>query len=385
MITVSAALPVPETIVLRRVDDDTEECSGAFPCDFSINYSSLDDLEADIGNLDPYCIDVYMLGALYGELETTLANYTNIAQTSNYDADFNNYAKYMKRQVDPQLMHFMNVSEDNGEPNGLGNQYFNCEYNGSLDQTHIVYYDLVDREGFFGNLTASVGVEPDWVTLDGGLFLGAQQKPYYGKMPPCNVTPGWGYRCVWWQGFPVQVQEINVTDPREVMRKALPNIPNLQLSISITQLSIASGSFSGVIDDVVQTISTAVFTLSELVDHIYNVVNIGEKVAILDKKNRIEKILGGIFLALPFLGPLSGLGDVIEGFDALLSLAGTVANEGYDVYIGEISDESLGAIKYDALATSRRNMKSAEIKAFGDVFEAKLNQVDSIVSKCLRR
>lgn len=417
---------VPDDDPCGNVDDDSEECAGTFPCDFSINYSSLDDLEADIGKLDPYCVDFYMLGSLYGELEVALANYTNIAHTTNYDDDFKEYSKYMKAQVQPQLMYFMNISEVIGKPNGLGNQYFECTYNtlgrngsrtacpdeyiGSQDQTHIVYYDIVDREGFFGNLTANVGVEPDWVTLDGGLFLGTDQKPYYGNMPDCNVTPSWGYRCAWWQGFPIPAKEISITDPRDIMRKALPNIPNLQLSISLTQLSIASGGFDGVIDDVVQTISTAVFTLSELVDRIYNVVDIGEKVAAEDKKERILKIIGGVFLALPFLGPLSGLGDVIEGFDALLALAGTVANEGYDIYsmvqnpdsapvailsmllgfdagsaVGEISDESLGAVKYDSLAASRRGMKSAEIKGFGHVFEDKMNQVDSIVSKCLRR
>ncbi|OQD62083.1 hypothetical protein PENPOL_c014G01900 [Penicillium polonicum] len=407
-------------------DDDSDECSGTFPCDFSVNYSSLDDLEADLDKLDPYCVDVYMLGALYGELETTLANYTSIAHTTNYDEDFEEYAKYMKNQVLPQLMYFMNSSEIIGKPSGVGNQYFDCtysvlnrndsrtscpvEYIGSSEQEHIVYYDIVDREGFFGNLTANVGVEPDWVTLDGGLFLGAEQEAYYGKMPDCNMAPRSGDRCAWWQGFPVPVQEIKVTDPREVMRKALPNIPNLQLSITITQLSIASGAFDGVIDDVIQTISTAVFTLSELVDRIYNVVDLGQKLSVIDKKDKILKIIGGVFMALPFLGPLSGLGDIIEGFDAILALAGTAANEGYDVYsmvqnpdsapvailgmllgfdggsaVGEISDESLGALKYDSLAASRREMKSAEIQGFGHVFEEKINRVNSIVSKCSRR
>jgi hypothetical protein len=194
------------------------------------------------------------------------------------------------------------------------------------------------------------------------------------------------------------------------MKKALPNIPNLQISIISTQLSIATGSFSGVIDDVVQSISTAVFTLSELVDRIYNVVDIGEKVAAEEKKKKILEIIGGVFMALPFLGPISGLGDVIEGFDAILALTGTVANEGYDIYsmvqnpdsapvailgmllgfdagaaVGEISDESLNAFQYDTLAASRRGMKDEEIKGFGNLFEAKLSQVDSMVSKCLRR
>ncbi|CAI7565273.1 unnamed protein product [Penicillium viridicatum] len=393
-----------------NVDDDSEECSGTFPCDFSVNYSSLDDLEADLDKLDPYCVDVYMLGALYGELETTLANYTSIAHTTNYDKDFEEYAKYMKNQVLPQLMYFMNSSEIIGKPSGVGNQYFDFEYIGSSEQEHIVYYDIVDREGFFGNLTANVGVEPDWVTLDGGLFLGTEQEVYYGKMPECNKAPRSGDRCAWWQGFPVPAKEIKVTDPREVMRKALPNIPNLQLSITLTQLSIASGAFDGVIDDVVQTISTAVFTLSELVDRIYNVVDLGQKLSAIDKKDKILKIIGGVFMALPFLGPLSGLGDIIEGFDAILALAGTAANEGYDVYsmvqnpdsapvailgmllgfdggsaVGEINDESLGALKYDSLAASRREMKSAEIQGFGHVFEEKINRVNSIVSKCSRR
>jgi hypothetical protein len=409
------------------LDYDSEDCPGDFPCDFSINYSSLDALEADIDMLDPYCVDFYMLSALYGELETTLANYTSIADTTNYDDDFKEYAKYMKEQVQPQLMYFMNISEVIGSPNGVGNRFFECTYNfnginksraacpdeyiGSDQQTHIIYYDIVDREGFFANLTADIGVEPDWVTLDGGLFLGTKEVPYYGtNRPDCNVNPKDGYKCIWWQGFPVPAKDINVSDPRDIMKQALPNIPNLQLSIILTQLNIASGGFDGVIDDVVQSIATAVFTLSELVDRIYNVVDIGEKVAAEEKKEKILQIIGGVFMALPFLGPLSGLGDIIEGFDALLALTGTVANEAFDIYtiiqnpesapvailsmllgfdasgaVGQISEKSLGAFEYDSLAAMRRNMKSDEIKGLGNLFEQKMSRVESIASKCSRR
>lgn len=259
---------------------------------------------------------------------TTLANYTSIADTTNYDDDFKEYAKYIKEHVQPQLMYFMNISEVIGSPNGVGNRFFGCTYNfndinksttacpdeyiGSDQQNHIIYYDIMDREGFFANLTADIGVEPDWVSLDGGLFLGTKEVSYYGtSWPDCNMDPKDGYKCIWWQGFPVPAEEINVADPRDIMKQALPNIPNLQLSIILTQLNIASGGFDGVIDDVVQSIATAVFTVSELVNHIYNVVDIGEKVAAEEKKEKVLQIIGGVFMALPFLGPLSRLGDII--------------------------------------------------------------------------
>ncbi|KXG50197.1 Glycoside hydrolase, family 71 [Penicillium griseofulvum] len=417
---------IPEDDPCGYSDGESDECAGTFPCDFSINYSSLDALEADIDDLDPYCIQFYTLGALYGELEATLANYTDLIHEANYDEDFKWYSKYMIDQVQPQLMYFMNVSRIASEPSGVGNRFFECtystltrngsrescpnEYLGSSSQTHIIYYDIMDREGFYGNLTAETGVEPDWVVLDGGLFLGQKQEPYYGSRPSCDLTAASPDRCIWWQGFPVRAKEISIPDPREIMRKALPNIPNLQLSISITQMSIISGSFDGVIDDVVQTISTAVFALSEMVDRVYNVVAIGEKVAAEEKKELILRILGGVFMAIPFLGPISGLGNVIKGLDAILALTGTIANEALDIYsivqnpesapvmilgmmlgfssgssVGRISDESLGGIQYSAMSNSRRNMKSAEIKAFGHVFEGKTNQLHSIVKKCLRR
>ncbi|KAJ5971679.1 Glycoside hydrolase family 71 [Penicillium vulpinum] len=162
---------IPEDDPCGYVDDDSEECSGTFPCDFSINYSSLDALEADSDNFDPYCVDYYMLGALYGELKATLANYTNIANTADYDKDFEEYTKYMIEQVEPQLYYFMNISYVDNKPSGLGNQYFECTYNAngrnnskescpneyaeSSVQNHIIYYDIVDRECFFGNLTDS--------------------------------------------------------------------------------------------------------------------------------------------------------------------------------------------------------------------------------------
>lgn len=72
--------------------------------------------------------------------------------------------------------------------------------------------------------------------------------------------------------------------------------------------------------------------LSELVDRIYNVIDIGEKVTAKEKKEKILQIIGGVFIALPFLGPLSGLGDIIEGLDVVLALTGIIANDALAVY-----------------------------------------------------
>lgn len=151
--------------------------------------------------------------------------------------------------------------------------------------------------------------------------------------------------------------------------------------------------------------------LSELVDRIYNVIDIGEKVTAKEKKEKILQIIGGVFIALPFLGPLSGLGDIIEGLDVVLALTGIIANDALAVYsivqdptsapveilgillgfdagggaVGQISEKSLGAFEYDTLAALRRNMKSGEVKGLGNLFERKMSQLDSIVSKCSRR
>jgi hypothetical protein len=56
-------------ILLSVYISDSEDCPGDFPCDFSINYSSLDALEAEIATLGPYCVHYYMLSVLYGELD----------------------------------------------------------------------------------------------------------------------------------------------------------------------------------------------------------------------------------------------------------------------------------------------------------------------------
>ncbi|PYH89995.1 hypothetical protein BO71DRAFT_463829 [Aspergillus ellipticus CBS 707.79] len=417
--------PGPVCLDMTPGDDDSgceddDDCDIYMPCDFSINYSSLDALQANTSNIDPYCVGFYVLGALYGELEATLANYTSIASATNYDEDFSDYASYMKSQVMPQLRFFMNDSYTGAE--GVGNQYFKCTLNiggvnkttgscpadnGEVSVKHTVFYDLVDADGFYSSLTTNVGVEQDWVVLTGGYSntLGA----YYTSKgnTECNAAFNRGTtQCYWWRGFPIPAQDITVTDPRNLMKKALPNIPDLQLSILLTQLDIMSGSFNGVIDDAVQTFSTAVFMLAELVDRIYNVVSIGAKIEADKKKERILSIIGGVFMILPFLGPLSELGDVIDGLDAALALVGTLGYDATEVYSiaqdptsapviilnmllgfdggSEASEDGLNALEFDSLASDRRGMADADIKGVGDVLSSKTDQLESIVSQCLR-
>ncbi|PYI33812.1 alpha-1,3-glucanase/mutanase [Aspergillus indologenus CBS 114.80] len=406
----------PEPVCLDMASDDEscdsndDYCEVTSPCDFSLSYGSLSALQSAMDSLDAYCIDFYVLGALYGELEATVANFTSIANTSNYDEYFKDYESYMKSQVGTQLTYFMNLSDTGAQ--GEGNRFFTCTLSfGGVNRTagpcpddlgyenraHTVFYNLIDADGFYGNLSAEFGIEPDWVVLGG---WSSTEGPYYDDKgnTACNVYDNPEAACWWHRGFPIPAQNITIKDPRELMRQALPNIPNLQTSILITELEILSGSFDGVIDDVVQTYSTAVFTLAELVDRIYSVVAIGEKIEAEKKKELILQILGGVFLIVPFLGPLSGLGDVIE-----------VANEATDIYTmaqdpesapvailsmlldfnvgaaaGAATKDGVSAIEFDSMALRRRGMKGSDIKSVGVLFEQKMDQLESIVSKCAR-
>ncbi|PYH85252.1 hypothetical protein BO82DRAFT_398683 [Aspergillus uvarum CBS 121591] len=199
--------------------------------------------------------------------------------------------------------------------------------------------------------------------------------PYYNNKDntACNIYNNPEAACWWHCGFPIPAQKITINDPQELMRQALLNIPNLQTSILITKLKILSGSFNS------------------LVDRIYSVVAIGEKIEAEKKKELIPQILGGVFLI------------------TRLALAGTVANKATDIYTivqdpesapvailsmlldfnvgaaaGAATKNGVSAIEFNSMALRRRGMKDSDIKSVGALFKQKMDQLESIVSKCAR-
>lgn len=283
-------------------------------------------------------MDYYTLDGLQTVLQDTLANYSDI--TSNYDSKSNDYVKYVGEIIPLQLQDFMKADE----PYGPGNQFFQCTYNvngvnrttgscqscpgdiGILSGTYTVYYDLINSTGFYSTLTSEYGIESSWVVL-------SSSKNDLDCTPAMDKTGCLALHSTY-EGFPVKAPDsaISVANPKDIMTKAMPNIQNVTGSIYHAQINIALGSWPGNADDLVQSLSMAVFMLSQAVESMQTVVDVADSYEVEKKKEMINDILMGVLLLVPFLGELDAVSDMFVGLSRVISLIGDVGLGASAVY-----------------------------------------------------
>lgn len=385
-------------------DDGTDprpECAEVDVCDFTKSYPTLDDLEAALDTIEPACVDFYTLDGLGTTMGQTLDNYTHI--TSSYDSKFDDYVKYVKEVINIQLEDFMSSDE----PYGPGNQFFRCTYSksgrnetptscpgdiGIQSGTYTVYYDLIDPDGFYSNLTATYGIERDWVVFK-------ESKLDLTCTPPMDKGGCLALHRKY-EGFPVKApdSDIKVANPKDIMTQAMPHIQNLTENMVVAQIELALGSWMGLTDDVVQSFSMAVFLLSQAVINMQNVVDVAEKYEEAKKKEMINDILMGILLVLPFLGELDVISDSLLGMSRIITMIGEAGMGAMTVY-SAVEDPTMAPLTiletllmygmrnpgdFDQMGTARRGMTEDEIKSIGASFKERNDQFQTIVAKCAK-
>ncbi|KAJ5501859.1 carbohydrate-binding module family 24 protein [Penicillium fimorum] len=280
-------------------------CTESEVCDFSKSFSTLDALEAALNKLEPAC---------------TLTNFTGI--TSSYDNKFDEYVKYIEEVIPDQLDAFMRSEA----PYGPGNQFFHCTYKfigrnsttsscpgdiGIKSDTYIAYYELVDEEGFYSKLSTDYGINPSLVQFG--------KRKYDEICSPVMDETGCVAVHAEYIGYPVKAptSDITATNPKDIMIKALPNIQNLTSIISVAKIDLALGSWFGSTDDLVQSLSMAVFMPSQAVTSMQAVVEVAESYEKTEKKKMISEILMGVLLVVPFLGELDLVADAFVGLSRI--------------------------------------------------------------------
>lgn len=81
-------------------DEDDEDADDFQPCDYTLTFASLDDLNAQAGGLRTDCVSIYAMQVLMDMLQTAYDNYTDV--NNGYDDMFGYYVTYMKKLV-PQV------------------------------------------------------------------------------------------------------------------------------------------------------------------------------------------------------------------------------------------------------------------------------------------
>ncbi|KAL7661834.1 hypothetical protein ACMYSQ_001205 [Aspergillus niger] len=88
----------------------------------------------------------------------------------------------------------------------------------------------------------------------------------------------------------------------------------------------------GTDDDIVQSLSLAVFLLSQAVASMQSVVAVAESYEAAQKKKMINVILMGVLLVVPFMGEFDAVADVFAGLSRIITLIGDAGAGATTVY-----------------------------------------------------
>ncbi|GFF70683.1 hypothetical protein IFM62136_07895 [Aspergillus lentulus] len=187
---------------------------------------------------------------------------------------------------------------------------------------------------------------------------------------------------------------IHLSHPKDIITKALFGIRSLNTTIALTQLEINAGTWTGVLDDVIQTISTTVFLVQQAIDSMKNVVKIADDFDDEKEKRLVETILGVVLLVLPFVGELDYFTESMIVLGRMLRLA-TDVGLGTTIY-SVVEDPSLAPFTiltalmgcartpetFETTVAARRKMTDEDIEALGPVFKNNNMNYQSVAGQC---
>ncbi|GLA14291.1 hypothetical protein AnigIFM62618_000667 [Aspergillus niger] len=380
-------------LVCTDDDPDSDCADDVETCDYTLTFDSFSSLKSSLSSIEDYCVNYYALGILSDMLADTMTNYTDIL--SSYGGKFTEYQEYIREEVPGVLEDYMN-------PGGAGNAFFTCTFaqdgvNAStttcpfdveqLYNDYEIYYNLINATAFWANLTATTGVQKNWVQF-GDKDVGSSCGVGSGK----TCQPDKGVL----KGYPLPADNITVTNPQTIIEDALPGIYNLTETIYLTQILSATGAYGGSMNDVLLTISTVVFTLAQAVANMGEVVEVADKASEEKKKAMIEEIIFGVLMIVPFLGEIRLISDGLEQLADMMSLIGDAGALGSTIY-GVATDPDSAILdiftialmggyrtpeEFEEAANARRALTDDEISSLGSDWKSWSDDLSNVRSVC---
>ncbi|KAI1115627.1 killer toxin subunits alpha/beta [Nemania sp. NC0429] len=407
-------------------------------------YTSLDEIEQYADSIPDYCAAVYVLPILRDIATESLTKYQAILN-DGYDRKFTVYAEVVAKQAGEAVRNYITEhGNDNLEcqiveavscqricedKNGAGSDI--CQWS-TLDQCseitgpwvgsgygplkyinttqpcppdyskrgiidhdlQTVYWSLPgdNADAFWSDLFDKTGISEDdinWVDEWG---------PSHTSDKSCDpvyvpVVPESCYYTGWWFNEPAAFgfQPEDVTNPKEVVSKALDKLEGLDREIDIALAKIKLGQWAAP-NDLVDALSIPVLMVRQAVESMEQVKEEAEKIIEAERKALISLFLGAVLFIVPAVGEtlaaagLASLGRII----ALLGEAGGVAQGIYDIVNDPSSaplaifDIVLGAAGIrDAAAIGKaakyRNDFRPNDGILGDVVKTDLDKISKVI------
>lgn len=329
----------PEVIVCDGEDPD---CPVNMPCDLTLDFADMDALVAAEGSFPPECGPYYVVNALENSLETSLGAYDDA--NKGFDAVWSYYAEGFRGSVNSMIKKFVEGGTSNNEYGGPGNKYFDCTITMagksttkqcpfsfrdlSFYQAFDMKYTLRDADGFYDDLNKTFSIRKEWVTFydldnSSNQCIGSgTNHPGNGANPArrgvsddvpeehgdasshrlekrCGRS---GYR---FYGLPKGKDDFAVPNPKDAINKAKPKMLDLSIQLVSEQIQLALGDYNGTVSDVGQALSLPVFMMAESIEQMKEAKKTGQEIKNQKDLEFLEKILGVVFMFLPFLDDLA--------------------------------------------------------------------------------
>lgn len=213
-----------------------------------------------------------------------------------------------------------------------------CREFTSLEELTTSSYDLTfilkDKDGFYKALAEDSGLPSDWIDMHGSREdIEGCAVPNGGICPPQA-----GIRK--WHDYPDAVKEIEITNPKDAISKAIGDIDEFRAKTAAgaLQLLMVEWEGKGNYDDVIESVATSISMLQDTVEYMKQAKKLGEEEEKLEKKKKLDLILNivsAVLLVVPFAGEvgLSLLGATkYASMIAKLSWLGQFSGIGFSVY-----------------------------------------------------
>ncbi|KAJ6032219.1 glycoside hydrolase [Penicillium herquei] len=396
-------------------DSGYDDDSTLTVCDYSLTFDSLDAIYDAAADYRQDCMAVYTLEVLINMLNTSYANYTNVNQ--GYDDLFSYYVTYMDDLV-PEILNddfFFNTSATGtyaSQPEmGSGAQYFDCAIGSKAAKScsdvnsddelaiHTTAVTLVDKDGF-DTAIADNGFISTWVELGDYTYVWEYAAQEYGERKADFKFTG---------SFPIQNASMTVPNPKDIVTKALPDIPTLLTEMQATLLDLMLSQWqNGSFTDPASAYSMPVFMLMQAVEDMAEVKSLGTTEKKIEaeeakrKKDFILMIVSVVLMFVPMVGEEVAAAAGLATVARTVAVAGELANGALAVYdtvsdpssavtniigmlfgVGNIAKVTRDGEGLASVAKLRAAMKESEIESFGTIFTTNDSKLQSILKICV--
>lgn len=407
-------------------DDDAEFADdGSDSCDTDLEFSDLQDLEENGGDLTSYCAALHTLKILMNMLTDAVGKYEKLDE--NYDKRFEYYVKAIKDMATTNLNTCMSWAND-----GPCNQYFTCTYsqagdekaNGKCplsdyevtqDRSFSITYELDDEDGFYKTIEEEHGISKDWVELrdilNDGNCDGVGFAPPGSNPRPVDTDPPLERRqCVRvtqeWKNRPMIRSDAEVPNPKDVVKAASEDFDEILIEINAAYIELLFGIWEGDANELVEALSLPVLMVAQSVEVMEQVKEIGEEVEREEREQKTKDIIMNVLLAAFIFIPIAGEAALALGWTSvavarIAAMIGLTGDAALTVYESVEDPESalltalFMLIPVRGVARSDKNVKDvlekkrgltgAALDALGEVFKRNDRSIQNIIKICRRK